>query len=86
MEFYADWCPVCHSMASVIQNLAEHYSGRAKFVRIDTDANPDLVSVYGIRRRPTVLVIKNGVEARERILGANPATFYREIIDRLLGE
>ncbi len=85
VEFYADWCPICHSVEPLIQNLAEHYAGKAKFVRIDTDANADLVTVYGIKRRPTILIIKNGIAARERIIGANPETSYREILDKLIG-
>ncbi|HKM77416.1 MAG TPA: thioredoxin domain-containing protein [Candidatus Bathyarchaeia archaeon] len=84
IEFYADWCPICHALELVIQGLAEYYAWRAKFVRIDTDAEPEIVTVYGIKRRPTLVIIKNGIDTRERIIGFNPESFYKNILDRIL--
>ena len=86
VEFYADWCPICHAVEPIIQSLAEHYAGKAKFVKIDTDTNADLVEVYAIKKRPTILIIRNGIESRERIIGANTEEFYRKIIDNVLDQ
>lgn len=84
IEFYADWCPICHALESVIQGLAEDYAGKVKFVRINTDAEPEIATVYGIKRRPTLVMIKNGIDTRERIIGFNPESFYKNILDRIL--
>jgi len=86
VEFYADWCPICHTVEPIIQSLAEHYAGKAKFVRIDTDANADLVEVYAIKKRPTILIIRNGIESRERVIGASTEEFCRKIIDNVLDQ
>ncbi len=83
VDFYADWCGPCRMVSPVIESLSREYSGRVKFAKIDTDANQDLAERFNIMSIPTVIVFKNG-KIHEQIVGAAPASQYRQKIDSVL--
>lgn len=83
VDFYADWCGPCRMVSPVIESLSREYSGRVKFAKIDTDANQDLAERFNIMSIPTVIVFKNG-QIHEQIVGAAPASHYRQKIDSAL--
>ncbi len=83
VDFYADWCAPCRMVSPVIESLSREYSGRVKFAKIDTDANQDLAERFNIMSIPTVIVFKNG-KIHEQIVGAAPASQYRQKIDSVL--
>jgi thioredoxin 1 len=56
------------------------YAGRAKFVKVDVDANERLASEYDVQSIPTVIIFRKG-QALERVVGVAPATTYREKVD-----
>lgn len=70
VDFWAEWCGPCHSIAPHLEVLAERYNGKAKIVKVDIDSNPQTPSRYGIRGIPTLLLFKNG-EVVDQMVG-NP--------------
>lgn len=60
IDFYAEWCGPCKKMAPAIEKLKQEYAGKVKILKIDTDANKELVQQYGIDEIPTVLFFKQG--------------------------
>ena len=83
VDFYADWCPPCKMVSPIIESLSKEYAGRAKFVKINTDYNPDLAQRYEIMSIPTIMIFKNG-QVQSSTIGAGPATMYRQKIDAAL--
>jgi thioredoxin 1 len=83
VDFYADWCPPCKMVSPIIESLSKEYAGRAKFVKINTDDNPELAQKYDIMSIPTIMVFKNG-QVQSSTIGAGPATMYRQKIDAAL--
>ena len=83
VDFYADWCGPCRMVSPIIESLSKEYAGRAKFVKINTDDNPELAERFGIMSIPTVMVFKNG-QVSSRTIGAGPAAMYRQKIDEAL--
>jgi len=84
VDFWATWCAPCRMVAPTVEELAKEYEGRAKFVKVNTDENPDLASKYKIRGIPTLMFFKNG-EMVEQVVGAVPKTHLKAKLDSLLG-
>ena len=71
IDFWAQWCGPCRSIAPVIEELASEFEGRAIIGKVDVDDNPDIVSNFGIRNIPAIIFIKNG-EVVDKTVGAVP--------------
>jgi len=83
VDFWAAWCSPCKMVAPTVEELAKEYEGKAKFVKVNTDENPDLASRYKIRGIPTLMFFKNG-KVVDQIIGAVPKTHLKAKLDSLL--
>ena len=83
VDFYADWCGPCRMVSPIIESLSNEYSGRVKFVKINTDDSQELAMKLNIMSIPTIMVFKNG-EVSSRTVGAGPAAIYKQRIDAAL--
>src|SRR5438445_12862269 len=84
VDFYADWCGPCNMIAPTIETLSEEYAGKVKFVKINVDNNQQLAMKYDILSIPTSMLFENGI-VKDSLIGAYPASSYRERIDHALG-
>ena len=83
IDFYADWCGPCKRVAPIMDKLAKDYNGKVKIYKVDTDANRELSSVFGIRSIPSVLFIpQNGKPAMQA--GAMQEEQYKQIIEEFV--
>lgn len=83
IDFYADWCGPCKRVAPIMEKLAKDYNGKVIIYKVDTDANRELSSVFGIRSIPSVLFIpKNGKPAMQP--GAMQEEQYKQIIEEFV--
>jgi thioredoxin len=85
VDFWAEWCPPCHRMAPVLDELAAEYDGRARVVKVDVDANPATARAYGILSLPTLSVFRGG-QVVSQVVGAQPAARLRAQLDLALAE
>ena len=54
--FYANWCEACKLEKPIVGEIQLEYAGRANVVYVDVDRYPRLVSRYGIRATPTMML------------------------------
>ena len=71
VDFYADWCGPCKMMAPAVDQLALRHQGKVLVAKLDTDRSQVTAQTFGIRGIPTVIVFRDGKEAR-RQAGAVP--------------
>ncbi|MCI8616981.1 MAG: thioredoxin [Clostridia bacterium] len=64
VDFYADWCGPCKMMAPIIGEIAEELQGKAKVGKINVDENQELAMKYEVMSIPTLIIYKNGKEAK----------------------
>ena len=64
VDYWAEWCGPCKSIAPILDEVAKEYEGRLKIAKINVDENQEIPRKYGIRGIPTLMLFKNGnVEA-----------------------
>ena len=69
VDFWADWCMPCRMMAPVMEKLAQAYTGKVLFGKVNVDENSQIASRYGVMSIPHFLIFKNGTRV-EKIVGA----------------
>lgn len=83
IDFYADWCGPCKSIAPVLEELSDEYKGRLNIYKIDTDKEAELSSLFGIQSIPTLLFIPaEGAPMMQR--GAIPKSAFKQVIEERL--
>ena len=84
VDFYADWCAPCKMLAPVFERLAEEYSGRVKFVKVNVDDEGPLAQQFNISGIPALVLFKDGA-VFDSVVGLVPPAELKKKLDRLAG-
>jgi thioredoxin 1 len=71
VDFWASWCGPCKMLAPVVEKLSTQYTEKVRFVKLNTDENPDIAGKFGISGIPCLILIKDGKEI-DRFVGFDP--------------
>jgi thioredoxin 1 len=69
VDFWAEWCGPCKTIAPILEELAEEQAGALRIVKVDVDDNQALALRYAVQSIPTLIVFKDG-EPVHRMVGA----------------
>jgi len=79
VDFWAEWCGPCKTIAPILDEIADEQVGRVKITKLNVDENPSIAQRYGVMSIPTMLVFKDG-EVTKSIVGSKPkATLMEEL-------
>ena len=60
VDFYADWCGPCKSMAPILKQLKSELKGSISIIKINVDTNQRIAAKYQVQGVPTFMVFKKG--------------------------
>ena len=81
VDFYADWCGPCKSLAPVLRELKEEIGDKGNIIKIDIDKNEQLSTSLGVRSIPALFLFKNG-EIKWQGLGLRTKEQLKSIFEK----
>ena len=84
VDFWAPWCHPCRMVAPVLDELAEEYSGKITFTKLNVDENPKTASQYSVMSIPTMIIFKVG-KPFSNVVGFKPKAQLKQDLDAVLG-
>jgi thioredoxin 1 len=85
VEFWGDWCAPCHRLNPILEEIAEERSDHLMILKLDTEANPELVATHAVRAAPTLVLFSHGVE-QWRVVGFRPKPRLEAELEDALAE
>src|SRR5262245_42003766 len=67
VDFWAEWCAPCKAMVPDLEAVASQYEGGVRVGKMNGDENDKVPFEYGITAMPTLLVLKGGKVAEQRV-------------------
>ncbi len=83
VDFWAEWCGPCRTIAPVLEELAGEYKNRLTIAKVNVQDNPQVPARFGIRNIPTLLLLRDGVRV-DQIVGAVPKATIKTKVDQFL--
>ena len=83
VDFWAPRCGPCVNFAPVYEDVADERSGKVRFLKVNTEAEPELSARFRIRSIPTIMLFKQG-QLVDMLNGAMPKAPFNEWLDEAL--
>ena len=80
----APWCPDCKKIEPIMGMLMQEYAGKVKFCMVMADEQEALKDELNVRRIPTLIFFKNGVEVSERLVEPNSKPMIEDALKKAL--
>lgn len=80
VDFHANWCGPCRTLAPVLEQVAKDLNGKAVIGKIDIDNEQKTAAHFQITSVPTMILFKNGKEVG-RLVGLRSVDAVKEFIN-----
>jgi thioredoxin 1 len=80
IDFYADWCGPCKMVAPILEELADEYAGKIDIYKVDTEAQREVSSIFGIQSIPSILFVPKDGQP-QMAMGALPKDTFKKAFE-----
>ncbi|HEY1190464.1 MAG TPA: tetratricopeptide repeat protein [Gemmata sp.] len=84
VDFWAEWCRPCRTLAPLLEKLAAEMDGGFLLVKVNTDEHPDLAQAFQVEGIPAVFAVRDG-QVVNHFTGLLPEGELRAFLDALGG-
>lgn len=71
VDFWAPWCGPCRVVHPILEEIAAERSDSVRIVSLNVDENQQTAARYEVLSIPTLILFRDGAEAK-RVIGALP--------------
>jgi thioredoxin 1 len=71
VDFWAPWCGPCRVIAPSLEEIADEQAESLRIVKVNVDENQQTAARYQVLSIPTLIIFKDGAEAK-KVIGAYP--------------
>lgn len=83
VDFYADWCGPCKTMAPILEQVAQQHQGKLKVIKVDVDRNQAAAQQFRVQSIPTLILFHKG-QPVWRQAGVVPAAQLNQVVQGVL--
>lgn len=83
IDFYADWCQPCKTIAPILEELQDEYKGDINIYKVNTEQEQELAGMFGIKSIPSLLFVPQD-EQPQMAMGALPKDTLEKAIKDVL--
>jgi len=86
LDFYADWCAPCRSLAPILDSIAKDFPGKVRILKAKVDHNREIQKLYQANSLPTLLIGKGGdtIESPQLVVGLQPKPHLVPIVKSMI--
>jgi len=83
LDFWAPWCGPCQSLGPILEQLEADFMGRFILAKVNSDAELQLASAFGVRSIPTCILVIDGRPV-DGFMGAQSTAQVKTFLDKHL--
>ena len=83
VDFWAEWCGPCKTIAPILDEIATEQAGKVKVVKLNVDENQDSARRFDVMSIPTLIVFKDGQPVKKMIGAKGKAALLEDLAEFL---
>jgi thioredoxin 1 len=83
VDFWAEWCGPCRTVAPTLDKLAKEFAGQVKIAKVNVDENPGVSQAFKVMSIPNIMLIKQRTIVFNQP-GALPEPAFRDLLKQLI--